>query len=177
MRPIVLALTVCALFPGTAAAGVAPREAAVRWAIGQVGVHEIGATNCGRLVERWQRNARWTVPPCKPWCGAFIHEAFLQAGVDLHSAFLFPERVLDDARAGRRGLHAIRVRQVRRGDLVIFKWPGTGERADHFGIVTRAYRPGSGVVHTVEGNTSQAVRAQGRPITHAVTGVRVDVTP
>jgi len=177
MRRIVLALTLSLLLPAAAAAQAPPRERAVRWAISQVGVHEIGATNCGTLVERWQRNARWTVPPCRPWCGAFVHEAFLQAGVDLRSAFLFPTRVLDDARAGRRGLHAIPVRRVRRGDLVIFKWPGTGDRADHFGIVTRAYRPGSGVVHTVEGNTSQAVRAQGRPITHAVTGVRVDVTP
>jgi hypothetical protein len=173
VRVLALAGAVLAVSAAPAAARVPAREVAVRWAISQVGVHEIGTSNCGVAVERWQRNAGWSLPPCRPWCGAFVHEAFLRAGIHLHSAFLFPERVLDDARAGRGGLHAIPVRRVRRGDLVIFKWPGTGDRADHFGIVTRPYRRGSGVVHTVEGNTSQAVRAQARPIVHAVTGVRV----
>jgi cell wall-associated NlpC family hydrolase len=168
-----IALAALAVAPPAAAAAPSPREQAVRWAVRQVGVHEIGETNCGRLVERWQRNAGWRLPPCRPWCGAFVHEAFLQAGIDLRSAFLFPQRVLDDARANRRGLRAIPVRRVRRGDLVIYKWPGTGDRADHFGIVTRAYRAGSGIVHTVEGNTGQAVRAHGRPIVFAVSGVRV----
>jgi cell wall-associated NlpC family hydrolase len=174
MSGTALAAVIAALAAGSPAAAAPPREQAVRWAVRQVGVHELGTTNCGRAVERWQRNARWDLPPCRPWCGAFVHEAFLQAGVDLRSAFLYPERVLDDARAGRHRLRAISVRRVRRGDLVIYKWPGSGERADHFGIVTRAYRRGSGVVHTVEGNTAQAVRAQARPLRHVVTGVRVD---
>jgi cell wall-associated NlpC family hydrolase len=174
MSGTALAAVIAALAAGSPAAAAPPREQAVRWAVRQVGVHELGTTNCGRTVERWQRNARWDLPPCRPWCGAFVHEAFLQAGVDLRSAFLYPERVLDDARAGRHRLRAISVRRVRRGDLVIYKWPGSGERADHFGIVTRAYRRDSGVVHTVEGNTAQAVRAQARPLRHVVTGVRVD---
>ena len=173
MSGTALAVVIAAIAAGSPASSVPARERAVRWAVAQVGVHELGTTNCGRRVERWQRNAGWDLPPCRPWCGAFVHEAFLQAGVDLRSAFLFPERVLADAWAGRRGLHAIPVRRVRRGDLVIYKWPGSGDRADHFGIVTRAYRPRSGVVHTVEGNTGQAVRAQARPLRHVVTGVRV----
>jgi cell wall-associated NlpC family hydrolase len=173
VRATVLVIALAALSPGSAKTTVAPRELAVRWAVAQVGVHERGTTNCGRAIERWQRNAGWDLPPCRPWCGAFVHEAFLRAGLDLHSAFLYPERVLDDARAGRHGLHAIPARRVRRGDLVIFKWPGSGDRADHFGIVTRPYRAGSGVVHTVEGNTAQAVRAKARPMAFVVTGVRV----
>jgi hypothetical protein len=174
MSGTALAAVIAALAAGSPATAGPPREQAVRWAVRQVGVHELGTTNCGRTVERWQRNARWDLPPCRPWCGAFVHEAFRQAGVDLRSAFLYPERVLDDARARRHRLRAISVRRVRRGDLVIYKWPGSGERADHFGIVTRAYRRRSGVVHTVEGNTAQAVRAQARPLRHVVTGVRVD---
>jgi cell wall-associated NlpC family hydrolase len=168
-----LAIALAAFSPHPPAVSPGPRELAVRWAVRQVGVHEDGTTNCGQAVERWQRNAGWDLPPCRPWCGAFVHEAFRQGGIELRSAFLYPERVLDDARAGRRGLHTIRVRRVRRGDLVIYKWPGSGDRADHFGIVTRAYRAGSGVVHSVEGNTSQAVRAQTRPLQNVVTGVRV----
>jgi hypothetical protein len=174
MTATALVTAIAALAAGSSVRAERPSELAVRWAVRQVGVHELGATNCGCTVERWQRNARWKLPPCRPWCGAFVHEAFLQGGVDLRSAFLYPERVLDDARAGRRRLRVIQVRRVRRGDLVIYKWPGSGDRADHFGIVTRAYRRGSGVVHTVEGNTSQAVRAQARPLRHVVTGVRVN---
>lgn len=173
MSGAVLALALAAFSAGPATPAVRPSERAVRWAVSQVGVHEVGTTNCGRSVERWQRDAGWDLPPCRPWCGAFVHEAFLRAGVDLRSAFLYPERVLDDARVGRHGLRTIPVGRVRRGDLVIFKWPGSGDRADHIGIVTRPYRPQSGVVHTVEGNTAQAVRAQARPIRHVVTGVRV----
>ncbi len=168
-----LATALAVLAAAPAGQTAARRESAVRWALRQVGTHERGTSNCGRAVVRWQRNARWSVPPCRPWCGAFVHEAFRQAGIDLRSAFLYPDRVLADARAGRRGLHAIRAQRVRRGDLVLYHWPGSGDRADHFGIVLRAYRPGSGVVHAVEGNTAQAVRVKTRPLRFVVTGVRV----
>jgi cell wall-associated NlpC family hydrolase len=148
-------------------------ERAVRWALSQVGVHERGSSNCGVTVVRWQRRAGWRVPPCHAWCGAFVHEAWLQAGVDLHSAFLDPARVLDDALADRNGLHAIPVRQVRRGDLVIFRWGDRPTRADHFGIITSRYRPGDAYVHTVDGNSGNAVQRGLRDLTYAVTGVRV----
>jgi cell wall-associated NlpC family hydrolase len=148
-------------------------ERAVRWALSQVGVRERGSSNCGTAVSRWQRRAGWRVPPCHKWCGAFVHEAWLQAGVRLHSAFLNPERVLDDARAGRHGLRAIPVRSVRRGDLVIFRWGERPTRADHFGIVTRRHRPGDGYVSTVDGNSGNAVRRGARSLAFAVAGVRV----
>ncbi|HVE67086.1 MAG TPA: hypothetical protein VNB64_00760, partial [Solirubrobacteraceae bacterium] len=151
-------------------------ERAVRWALTQVGVREIGETDCGRTVERWQRRAGWRVPPCHEWCGAFVHEAFLRGGVDLRSSFLDPADVLDDARAGRFGLRAIPVRQVRRGDLVIFRWDDSA-RAHHFGIVTHRYRPGDAFVRTVDGNSGNAVEAGRRRIAYAVTGVRVLAPP
>jgi hypothetical protein len=166
------------LVPGTA--GGLPRRAAtpqaeraVRWALSQVGVREVGTSNCGPTIDRWQRRAGWRVPPCHKWCGAFVHEAWLQAGADLHSGFLDPERVLDDALAGRNGLRAIPVRQVRRGDLVIFRWGGHATRADHFGIVTRGYRLGDATVSTVDGNSGNAVKRGRRSLAFAVTGVRV----
>ncbi len=148
-------------------------ERAVRWALTQVGVREIGQSNCGRTVERWQRRAGWTVPPCHEWCGAFVHEAFLQAGLDLRSSFLEPEDVLDDARARRRGLRAIPVRDVRRGDLVIFRWGDSPSRADHFGIATHRHRPGDRFVRTVDGNSGDAVDTGRRSLRYVVTGVRV----
>ena len=148
-------------------------ERAVRWALSQVGVREIGNTNCGRTVVRWQRRAGWKVPPCHEWCGAFVHEAFLQAGVNLRPSFLDPEDVLDDARARRRGLRAIPVRSIRRGDLVIYRWGDTDSRADHFGIVTRRLRAGDRFVRTVDGNSGNAVQVGRRSLTYAVTGVRV----
>ena len=170
---LLAALAVVAAAPSVAiapAATVSQKERAVRWAFAQVGVTEIGDTECGPKITLWQQRAGWRVPPCRPWCGAFVHEAFLQAGINLRSAFLNPERVLDDARAGRNGLRAIPVRQVRRGDLVLYAW-GTGKRADHFGIVTRPYRAGQ--VSAVEGNAGQAVRYETRAVQLAVTGVRV----
>lgn len=159
----------------TPPAGAATPEAerAVRWALSQVGVHERGSSNCGATVVRWQRHAGWRVPPCHKWCGAFVHEAWRQAGVDLHTAFLDPARVLDDALAGRHGLRAIPVRRVRRGDLVIFRWGDRPTRADHFGIVTARYRPGEGIVRTVDGNSGNAVKRGRRSLAYAVTGVRV----
>lgn len=173
MPSALLATSLAVLATAPSGHVAARRELAVRWAVRQVGVHERGTSNCGRAVVRWQRNARWSVPPCRPWCGAFVHEAFRQAGIDLRSAFLYPERVLDDARTGRRGLRAVPARRVRRGDLVLYRWPGSGDRADHFGIVLHAPRPGSGVVRAVEGNTAQAVRIRARPRRFVVTGVRV----
>lgn len=173
---VAAALVVLAAAPAHAAPpGAATLEAgrAVRWALTQVGVREVGNTNCGRTVVRWQRRAGWSVPPCHEWCGAFVHEAFLQAGVDLPSSFLYPEDVLDDARAGRRGLRAVPVRQVRRGDLVIFRWGNSASRADHFGIVTHRHRPGDAFVRTVDGNSGNAVVTGRRSLRYAVTGVRI----
>ncbi|MDX6697904.1 MAG: hypothetical protein QOE65_1301 [Solirubrobacteraceae bacterium] len=181
MRRAALAtLAAAALGPAAAPAGAAPpgaataqAERAVRWGLRQVGVHELGNSNCGRTVVRWQRHSGWRVPPCHEWCGAFVHEAFLQAGLDLPSSFLRPEDVLDDARARRNDLRAIPVRSVRRGDLVIYRWGFPGSRADHFGIVVRRILPGETHVVTVDGNSSNQVKVGRRHLGFAVTGVRV----
>ena len=176
--PAALAVAIAAaLAPAASAAppGAATPEAerAVRWGVSQVGVRELGNSNCGRTVVRWQRRAGWRVPPCHEWCGAFVHEAFLQAGVNLRSGFLDPADVLDDALARRRGLWAIPVRSVRRGDLVIFRWGDTDSRADHFGIVTHRYRAGDAFLRTVDGNSGNAVQLGRRSLMYAVTGVRI----
>jgi hypothetical protein len=180
-RVLAIGLALCVLVPASPAAAAGPpagaatpeAERAVRWALRQVGVRELGTSNCGRLVVRWQRRAGWRVPPCHEWCGAFVHEAWLQAGINLRSSFLNPEDVLDDANSRRNGMRAIPVRQVRRGDLVIYRWGDRETRADHFGIVTHRYRPGEWFVRTVDGNSGNAVERGRRSLIYAVTGVRV----
>ena len=180
MRRVLGALLVAfaALPAATAPAATPPpapspvAERAVRWGLSQVGVRELGNTNCGRTVERWQRRTGWRVPPCWEWCGAFVHEAFLQAGLNLGGRWRNPEHALDNARAHRHGLWAIPVRSVRRGDLVIFRWGDTDSRADHFGIVTHRYRRGDWFVRTVDGNSGNMVQTGRRSLIYAVTGVR-----
>jgi cell wall-associated NlpC family hydrolase len=179
VRRVLLVTVVAGLVaaaPATAAppgAATPQAERAVRWALTQVGVAELGNSNCGRTVVRWQRRAGWRVPPCHEWCGAFVHEAFLRAGLDLPSSFLRPEDVLDDARARRHRLRAIPVRAVRRGDLVIYRWGIHDSRADHFGIVVRRIPPGARTVTTVDGNSGNAVAVGRRSLGYAVTGVRI----
>jgi hypothetical protein len=186
LRPVrrLLLATVLAILAVAAPAPAAPpgaatpqAERALRWALTQVGVQELGSSNCGRTVVRWQRRAGWRVPPCHEWCGAFVHEAFLRAGLNLPSSFLRPEDVLDDARAGRNRLRALPVRSVRRGDLVIYRWGIDDSRADHFGIVVRRIPPGAATVTTVDGNAGNAVAVGRRSLGYAVTGVRVVPPP
>ena len=38
------------------------------------------------------------VPPCRVWCGAFVHQAFRQAGVQLSARLIDPHRSFYDAR-------------------------------------------------------------------------------
>ena len=142
---------------GGAAATATARENAVSWAEKQVGTREVGKTNCSPVIDGWQRDMRLKVPPCRVWCGAFVHQAFHQAGVRLSERLIDPHRSYQDAVAGRRGLRAIPIARVRRGDIVFF-FPKKGEKASHVSIA-RA-RPRGGRIATVDGNTSDAVRLQ-----------------
>jgi cell wall-associated NlpC family hydrolase len=110
------------------------------------------------------------VPPCRVWCGAFVHEAFLQAGIRLSPRLIDPNRSFGDAVAHRRGLRAIPVRSVRRGDLLFYRIR-PGLRASHLAIVRDS--PTKGYVHTVEGNTSNAVRLNVRGLDVPVLAARV----
>jgi cell wall-associated NlpC family hydrolase len=162
---------VAASLPGAAAgAGGSVRGAAVSWAVGQVGMRERGTSNCSPTIDRWERDMGLAVPPCRVWCGAFVHQAFLRAGVRLSARLIDPDRSYDDAVAGRRRLRRIGVSSIRPGDIVFYRFRD-GVRASHLAIA-RA-RPEAGMLATVEGNTSNAVRLQTRGTRYIVLAARV----
>lgn len=162
------------VFPASIAGGAAPgaaaRDTVVAWAIGQNGLRERGTTNCGPQIDRWERQMGLRVPPCRVWCGAFVHQAYRQAGVQLSARLIDPHRSYLDALAGRRGLRSIPVDQIQRGDLVFYKFRA-GVKASHIALA-RA-RPSGGRLATVEGNVSQRVSLETRGVQYIVLGARV----
>jgi hypothetical protein len=172
---VALVLGACALAPsllGAAAADTTSptREAAVDWAVAQVGTTERGTSNCSPKIDRWQRDMGLKVPPCRVWCGAFVHQAFLRAGVKLSARLIDPDRSYADAVAGRRGLKSIPISQIRRGDVVFYDFR-PDLRASHLAIARG--RPHGGSLDTVEGNTSNAVRLERRGLQYVVLAARV----
>src|SRR3954451_19426645 len=170
MRALVLGLFAAAALPVSASARDMGkvRDRAVRWAIAHAGLHERGSTNRSPQIDRWERAMGIRIG--QPWCGAFVHQAFLRAGVRLSARLIDPDRSYRDAQAGRRGLRAIPIRSVRRGDLLFFAFR-PGLLASHLAIV-RA-RPHNGRVATVEGNVSNAVRLEVRGLQYPVLAARV----
>jgi cell wall-associated NlpC family hydrolase len=146
------------------------REDAVSWAIAQDGTTERGETNCSPKIDRWQRGMGLNVPPCRVWCGAFVHQAYKRAGINLSSRLIDPDRSYDDAIAGRRHLRQIPVSSVRTGDIVFYKFRN-GVRASHLALARG--KPSNGKLDTVEGNTSNAVRLETRGTQYIVLAARV----
>lgn len=144
------------------------RAKAVRWAVAHAGIHERGTTNRSPQIDRWERDMGIRIG--QPWCGAFVHQAFLRAGVRLSARLIDPDRSYRDAQAHRRGLRAIPIRSVRRGDLLFFAFR-PGLLASHFAIVRG--RPRNGRVATVEGNVSNASRLELRGLSYPVLAARV----
>ena len=155
---------------GGAAAGSQVRERAAAWAVSQNGLHEAGTSNCGPQIDRWQRQMGLKGPPCRVWCGAFVHQAFRRAGVQLSSRLIDPNRSYYDALAGRNGLRSIPISRIQRGDIVFYKFRN-GVKASHEGIARD--RPRDGMLATAEGNTSNAVRLERRGVQYIVLAARV----
>jgi hypothetical protein len=145
-------------------------EAALAWAVKQDGTKERGTTNCSPTINRWQRDMGLKVPPCHVWCGAFVHQAYLRAGVRLSARLIDPDRSYDDAIAGRRHLRRIAVSAVRPGDILFYKFRD-GVRASHLALARS--KPHDGKLDTIEGNTSNAVRAETRGTHYVVLAARV----
>lgn len=146
------------------------RERALSWAVAQVGTRERGKTNCSPAIDRWQRDMGLKVPPCRVWCGAFVHQAYKRAGINLSSRLIDPDRSYADAVAGRRHLRRIAVSSIRAGDLVFYRFR-QGMRASHLALARS--RPSGGKLDTVEGNTSHAVRLETRGTKYIVLAARV----
>jgi hypothetical protein len=146
------------------------REAALGWAVKQVGTTERGTTNCSPVIDRWERDMGLRLPPCRVWCGAFVHQAYLRAGVRLSRRLIDPHRSFADAVAARRHLRKIAIADIRPGDIVFYKFRA-GVRASHLALA-RA-KPHDGSLDTVEGNTSNAVRLETRGTQYIVLAARV----
>ena len=184
MQPMRRRLTVIAMFAvcSTALVTIAPsaggatdvRESvaqrAVAWAVEHVGIREIGTTNCSPVIDRWERDMGLKLPPCRVWCGAFVHQAYLRAGVRLSKRLIDPHRSYADAVAGRRHLRAIAISAIRPGDIVFYKFRN-GVRASHLALA-RA-RPQNGMLDTVEGNVGNASSLQSRGTKYIVLAARV----
>jgi hypothetical protein len=157
----------CAAVPA-AHASAATRAAA--WAESQAGLHETGTTNCSAAIIRWERDMGLRVPPCRPWCGALVHQAYLRAGIRLSARMIDPHRAYLDAVAGRRHLKRIAKGSVRRGDLLLFKFR-SGVKASHMAIVRGS--PKDGKVGTAEGNVGHTAVVTTRGLRYAVLAARV----
>jgi cell wall-associated NlpC family hydrolase len=173
-RPAAVAVLLAAIAgSGVAAAPAAHASAATRaasWAESQAGVRENGTTNCSALINRWERDMGLRVPPCRPWCGALVHQAYLRAGIRLSARMIDPHRAYLDAVAGRRHLKRIPRGSVRRGDLLLFKFR-SGVKASHMAIVRG--RPANGKVRTAEGNVGHTAVVTMRGLRYAVLAARV----
>lgn len=184
MQPMRRRLAVIAMFAvcATALATIVPSaggasdvrkstaQRAVAWAVDHVGIREIGTTNCSPVIDRWERDMGLRLPPCRVWCGAFVHQAYLRAGVRLSKRLIDPHRSYADAVAGRRHLRRISVSKIRPGDIVFYKFRN-GVRASHLALA-RA-RPKNGMLDTVEGNVSNASSLQSRGTKYIVLAARV----
>jgi hypothetical protein len=145
-------------------------QQAVAWAVQQDGLREVGTSNCSPVINRWERAMGLRLPPCRVWCGAFVHQAYLQAGVRLSRRLIDPHRSFADAVAGRRHLRKIAVSDIRIGDIVFYRFRN-GVRASHLALARG--RPRNGMLDTVEGNVDNAVRVESRGTQYIVLAARV----
>jgi Transglycosylase SLT domain len=140
---------------------------ALSWALSQVGVTEHG-TNRGPKIDDWQRRAGING---QPWCGAFVHEAFWQAGVDLPNDVVGTKSILSRAYNESRGFRAVEPEAIRRGDLVLVTFGN--DVVEHVGMAREDFDRGSASVATVDGNSGDQVALRTRRRSEIVTGVRI----
>jgi hypothetical protein len=153
------------------------RAHAVAWARGQRGMHEVGTTNCSPAIDRWEQHMGLAVPaapPCRPWCGAFVHEAFFRAGIDLSPRLIDPNETYWDAIQHRNGLRRIPKTHVVAGDIVFFALD-PGVQASHEEIVLG--RPRRGRVPTAGGNVGHHAVVTRRGLRYIVLAARVTRDP
>lgn len=125
-------------------------NAALRWALDQVGTHEDPAgSNRGPGITSWQNHfGSWLIG--QPWCGVFVGTAVERAGGDVTARVAAVAFIEDDAKRGINGFRAwiTTHADARPGDAVVLFGRGV-----HVGMVVSVDRA-RGIVHTVEGNTS-----------------------
>lgn len=138
--------------------------ALVTAALAEVGVAEVGGTNCGPIVDTYKA-ATWLDPKKGwPWCAAFVcwcvREAMNAAGIKETKTFKRPRTAgawdfenwslaQDDSTSTKKPHRG----DIQRGDIIVFKF-------SHIGIALSAPDK-KGNVQTVEGNTDGAGSREG----------------
>ncbi len=130
----------------------------------EIGVSEVGATNCGPRVNQYK--AATNLPPSEPWawCAAFVcwvvREAAKLAGVKFTDTFKRPTtagawafEVWSQAQDKSTNTKKPHRGDIQPGDIVVFTF-------SHIGIATSAPDK-NGFVTTVEGNTDGAGSREG----------------
>ncbi|HST69072.1 MAG TPA: hypothetical protein VLI94_05380 [Solirubrobacterales bacterium] len=107
-------------------------------------VHEVGGTNTGPLVDRWQA---YFGLRAQPWCGCFAGFAAKAVGNSQATTwFPYGPSIMADARAGRNGVREVAFEDAQPGDVLVL-WGG-----EH--IATAIAAPDGSTIATGEGNTS-----------------------
>jgi hypothetical protein len=121
-------------------------EAAVKWALSQVGVTEspAGSNSNPANISKWE--AYFGLGACF-WCGVFAGYAVKkEGGAKVTGILTYGPDIIADANAHRNGLSAVACTNAKPGDLVVY-WGG-----EHIGLIRAVSK--NGMVITVEGNTS-----------------------
>ncbi len=133
------------------------REAAVRIAATQRGVHEIDGSNWGPRVKEYLAAAGLSFPAA--WCAAFLTWCFEVAGLKLDALGLTHEAGVGFWASWARKTGNV-VKRPRRGDCGAWELDGPKYQwGDHIFIVRRALSIGTlgALVQSWEGNTSTGV--------------------
>ena len=133
------------------------RKAALKMAIGEIGVHESPPHSNQVKYTSWYGMIG-------PWCAMFTTWAY-ETNPMGHSptfvkgsAYAYVPYVVGDARANRNGLKTLDPDDVIPGDLVCFDWEWNGEY-DHIGIFEKWLDGGN--FYCIEGNTSPSNDSNG----------------
>lgn len=163
--------------------GEAGPDAAVKWALEQVGVTESPyGSNAGPFP----------ISECQEfcigydgvaWCGCFVDYAAVKVGgakIPNHSRLAYTPYIDADAGSGSNGLREVSVNDAAKGDLVVFNFGSGG--AKHVGLCIAP--TSGGLVTCVEGNTSSGssgdqangggVFQRQRPVSHVICIARPD---
>lgn len=137
------------------------RQIALNHAVLYVGVHEDPpGSNRGELIDKWLRGAG--VPVGNPWCMAFVHAMFKEAGLNIGGG-----ASVGNFRDWARAHHWIWAKTGKPGDVVCYEWENDNW-PDHVGFIHHVATKNSKIVHwngviekvhkgdfiTIEGNTA-----------------------
>jgi hypothetical protein len=120
-----------------------------------------GSNKVPQLMELGRKlGVGWEAGMGYPWCGyASFLSALARGGkaakaglIDHKFNALYTVDILANAQKAQNGLKVVGASQAKRGDLVMFNFPGGDPRVDHIGRLRAA--PSGDFASTVEGNTS-----------------------